>query len=96
MKKFRLLVEQHKDQFMLKYRAMGRTTLVQHEIITVKITAIKQQPCREAYGTQPIVKEEIEQMLVQNVIEPSTSAWASYIVHVRRMEPAGSVLIIDV
>ena len=40
MKKFRSLVEQHKEQFMLKNGTRGRTTLVQHEINTVKKTAV--------------------------------------------------------
>ena len=85
-KKFRVLVEQHKDQFMWKDGSMGRTTLVQHEIHTTEKSAIKQRPRREAYGTQPIIKEEIEKMLAQDVIEPSTSAWASPIVLVKKKD----------
>ena len=85
-KKFRSLVEQHRNQFMLKDGPIGRTTLVQHEIKTLDKPAIKQRPRREAYGTQPIVREEIEKMLAQDVIEPSTSAWASPIVLVKKKD----------
>ena len=86
IKKFRSLVEQHKKQFTLKNGAMGRTTLVQHEINTVKKTAIKQRPLLEAFGTQPIIKEEIEKIMAQDVIEPSISAWASPIVLVKKKD----------
>ena len=44
MRTFRKLVEQYKEQFMLKNGAMGRTTLVQHEIHTMEKTANKQRP----------------------------------------------------
>ena len=48
MKTFRSLIEQQKEQFMLKDGTMGRTTLVQHEIHTVEKTAINQCPRRIA------------------------------------------------
>ena len=82
--RFSTLVEQNRDQFMLKDGPMGRTNLVRHEINTTEKMAIKQRPRREAYGTQPIVKEEIEKMLAQDVIEPSTSTWASPVVLVKK------------
>ena len=84
MKKFRLLMEQHNFQFMLKNGAVGRTTLVKHDINIVVETAIKQRPCQKAYGTQPFVKEQIEKKLAQDVIQPSTSALASPIVLVKK------------
>ena len=84
--RFRTLVEQNRDQFMLKDGPMGRTNLVRHEINTTEKMSIKQRPRREAYGTQPIVKEEIEKMLAQDVIEPSTSAWASPVELVKKKD----------
>ena len=90
MRTFQKLVEQYKEQFMLKNGAMGRTTLVKHEIHTMEKTAIKQRPRREAYGTQPVIKEAIEKMLAQEVIEPSTSAWASPIVLVKNSKKDGT------
>ena len=53
---------------MLKEIPIRRTKQVKHEINTMEKMTIKQQPCRKAYGTQPIIREEFERMLAQDII----------------------------
>ena len=88
---------QDKDQFsnlLIKYRSqfmqpgyqLGQTNLVKHEIHTGSHAPIKQRPRREPIGMQNVVKEELDKMLDKGIIEPSTSAWGSPIVLVRKKD----------
>ena len=92
-----MLDEQEKQQFqnlLLKYRAqfmqpgfsLGQTNIVKHEIHTGTHAPIKQRPRREPLGMQGVVQEELNKMLEKNIIEPSTSAWGSPIVLVRKKD----------
>ena len=59
---------------------------MKHESNTMEKITIKQQPCRKAYGTQPIIREEFERMLAQDIIDPSTSTWALPVVLVKKKD----------
>ena len=85
----RSLLLEYRDIFSSKDKPLGQTGLVEHQIDTGTSRPIKQRPRREAIGRQPMVKEELEKMLSQGVIEPSTSPWASPIVLVTKKD--GSV-----
>lgn len=60
------------------------TDLVQHEIPTGDARPIKQKPYRIPYHLQPVVEETIRQQLAAGIIQPSSSAWASPIVLVKK------------
>ena len=51
----------------------GQKDLVQHKIVTKEPRAVRLPPYRQAHAYQPIVQEEIREMLQAGIIEPSTS-----------------------
>ena len=70
-------MEKHQDQFMLEGSPLGRTNLVHHGIDTQNAHPIKQAPRREPLCHKEVIKTELQKMLDKDVIEPSTSSWAS-------------------
>ena len=67
-------------------KPLGRTSVVKHHIHTGNSAPIKQRPWREPLGMKNVVKEELDKMTKQGVIEPSSSAWASPIVLVKKKD----------
>ena len=64
----------------------GRTTMAEHEIYVGDTPPIRQRPYRIPYSRRDIVREEVEKMLADRVIRPSTSPWASPIVLVQKKD----------
>ena len=64
----------------------GRTNLAEHTIDTGSAAPIKQVDYRLPYAYQKAVKEELQEMERDGIIEPSTSGWASPIVLVRKKD----------
>ena len=56
---------------------LGRTDLVRHTIDTGTQRPFKQQLRRHPMAYLPIIDEHVEQMLANDICEPSTSPWAS-------------------
>ena len=83
---FSALLIKYRGQFMQPGYQLGQTSLVKHEIHTGNQAPIKQRPRREPIGMQGVVKEELEKMLDKGIIEPSSSAWGSPIVLVRKKD----------
>ena len=83
---FHSLVKRYEDCFMAGRKPLGRTSVVKHHIHTGNSTPIKQRPRREPLGMKNVVKEELDKMTKQGVIEPSSSAWASPIVLVKKKD----------
>ena len=65
---------------------MGKTSIVKHKIYTGEHAPIKQRPRREPLGMRDIIKEELQKMEEQGVIEPSNSPWASPVVLVKKKD----------
>lgn len=65
---------------------IGRTGLVKHTIDVGQARAIKQPPRRLPFAKRQVEKEEVNRMLQQGVIEPSTSPWASPVVLVTKKD----------
>jgi len=61
----------------------GWTNLAEHTIDTGSAAPIKQVAYRLPYAYQKAVKEELQEMERDGIIEPSTSGWASPIVLIR-------------
>ena len=74
---FYSLVKRYEDCFMTGRKPLERTSVVKHHIHTGNSAPIKQRPWREPLGMKNVVKEELDKMTKQGVIEPSSSAWAS-------------------
>ncbi len=68
---------------------LGVTNIIQHQINTGDSAPIKQAPRRLPILKRETVKDEIDKMLQNGIIEPSTSPWASPIVLVTKKD--GSV-----
>lgn len=68
-----------------KIGTLGCTNLVEHEIRTTS-PPIKQRYYPISPAMQKIVNEELDQMLAQDIVEPSTSPWSSPIVMVKKSD----------
>ena len=76
----------HSSLFASDDKDLGRTSLVKHQISSESRAAIKQQFRRTPVHLQGTVDQHINDMLERNVIEPSSSPWASPIVLVRKKD----------
>ncbi|XP_063050302.1 uncharacterized protein LOC134445147 [Engraulis encrasicolus] len=65
---------------------LGRTSLVQHDIMVRPGAAVKQQPRRMAWEKQRDADQQIEQGLEAGVARRSNSSWASPLVMVRKKD----------
>ena len=55
----------------------GRTCLVHHDILRGNSPPIRLPPYRLAHTAQEVLREEIKNLLEQNIIEPSKSPWSA-------------------
>ena len=83
------LLHSYRDVFAITDQELGRTNVVEHAIHLSESAPIKQRVRREPMNYQGVVKEELDKMLEKDVIEPSTSPWASPVVLVKKKD--GSV-----
>ncbi|XP_067667689.1 uncharacterized protein [Haliotis asinina] len=79
-----VLLKQYRDVFAADSKELGKTNIVRHSINTGDAS-----PVRQHYRRLPIVQQEaadsmIQDMLERQVIEPSSSPWASPIVLARK------------
>lgn len=65
---------------------LGRTNLVQHKIHVRTNVVVAQKPYRLPVHKKQIVKEQIDDMLARDIVQPSHSPWASPIVLVPKKE----------
>ena len=82
------LILRYHDVFSKSDEDLGETHLMQHRIETGNAAPISQPPRRLAPHKRAIVREMIDQMLTNGVIEESSSPWSSPIVLVAK--PDGS------
>ena len=76
----------HSEIFAKDDRDFGRTDLVKHSIKTGLKTPIKQHLRRTPVHLHGTVNEHIDDMLKRDVIEPSSSPWASGIVLAKKKD----------
>jgi len=82
----KLLLSNHHQVFSLEEGERGETDLTQFEINTVDTLPKKQPTRRIPYAAQQEVAQLLKEMQDANVIRPSTSAWASPIVLVKKKD----------
>ena len=80
------LLHRNSSVFATSGQPLGRTELVQHDIVTLNDQPIKQRVRRTPFHLQKEAKAEVEKMLDSGVIEPSCSPWASPVVLVRKKD----------
>ena len=79
-------IRKHVDLFSRSEFDIGCTPLVQHEINTRQNRPFKQPLRRHPISQLPVIDEHVQNMLANDVIEPSSSPWASNVVLVRRKD----------
>ena len=77
------LLEEFEDVLSIK---PGKTDLIEHHIVTSTTKPIKLPPYRVPQAYQIMVRQEIQEMLNQGIIEPSVSEWASPIVPILKKD----------
>ena len=72
------------DLFAKTKMDLGRTTLVKHKIETGSKAPIRLRPYRIPYALTEITQTEVDDMLRQEIIEPSDSPWAAPVLLVKK------------
>ena len=80
------LLKKHESLFAEKDTELGQTNVVHMNIDTGSHPPIRQRPYRTPFAQRPLVEQHIASMIDANVIEPSTSPWASPIVIVPKKD----------
>ena len=80
------LLTEYRNSFVKTSNDLGRTDLVEHKINTGDARPIKQPPRRLPMHKRAEADKHVEQMLKDGIIEPSSSAWVSPIVLVRKKD----------
>ena len=78
------LLNEYRDIFALSSQDLGRTDLVQHHIDTGTHPPIRQRPYRVPASQKERIEHCIDDMLAQGIICPSTSAWSSPVILVKK------------
>lgn len=77
---------ENRSAFSLHEWDLGFTSVLQHEIDTGSETPVRQPLRRQPLTLLPVIDEQVELMLQQGLIEPSSSAWSSNVVMVRKRD----------
>ena len=85
-KRLKGLFHQRRAAFATESKFLGRTHLVQHSIDTGDSRPLKQAPRRIPYSQREHIDTLIQEMVEQDVIEPSRSPWASPVVLVPKKD----------
>ncbi|GFW68698.1 hypothetical protein TNCV_530511 [Trichonephila clavipes] len=80
------LFQEFEDVFSRNSSDIGHTTVTQHIIDTADYPPIKQHPRRLPFAKQEEVGTLLREMQENDIIEPSSSPWASPIVLVRKKD----------
>jgi hypothetical protein len=71
----------------------GKTTLVEHQIITGDAPPTRLPVYRILHAYREVVKMELDEMLQEGIIEPTSSAWSSPIVLVNKKDKSLRVCV---
>ena len=80
------LIVKYSDIFALGPHEVGTTGLVKHVIDTGNHPPVRQPVCHTPFALRNKVDEMVQDMLTQEVIQPSQSPWASPIVLVKKKD----------
>ena len=80
------LLNKYSEVFSKSDGDIGRTGIIKHRIPTGDAQPIKQRPRRVPVHMNEEIDRQLENMLKENVITPSTSPWASSIVMVKKKD----------
>ena len=86
MWELRDMLHEYSDIFALTDQELGCTSIVRHSIDTGEHRPIKRQPYRTPITRRDTIKQMVNQMQHQGVVQPSMSAWASPVVLVPKKD----------
>ncbi|UYV81563.1 K02A2.6-like, partial [Cordylochernes scorpioides] len=82
-KELKQVLERYGDLFSSR---LGRTNLAKHRIDTEDAKPIKHKPYRVSAEEQDIIKEQIDEMLREGIIRPSSSPWSFPVILVKKRD----------
>jgi len=80
------ILEEFRSAFSEGENDLGRTDVIQHTIDTGDSRPVRQALRRQPPAYQKLIREHVNSMLQQGIIEPAKSPWASNIVLVRKKD----------
>lgn len=80
------LLREYNDRFAWNSKLMGKTTLCEHTIDTGNNPPVHQAPYRVSHAEREIIRQQVSEMLDNDVIRESRSAYASPVVLVRKKD----------
>ncbi|UYV74293.1 hypothetical protein LAZ67_11002900, partial [Cordylochernes scorpioides] len=82
-KELKQVLERYGDLFSSR---LGRTNLEKHRIDTEDAKPIKHKPYRVSAKERDIIKEQIDEMLTEGIIRPSSSPWSFPVILVKKRD----------
>ncbi|UYV62531.1 hypothetical protein LAZ67_2000954, partial [Cordylochernes scorpioides] len=82
-KELKQVLERYGDLFSSR---LGRTNLAKHRIDTEDAKPIKHKPYRVSVKERDIIKEQIDEMLTEGIIRPSSSPWSFPVILVKKRD----------
>ncbi|UYV65614.1 hypothetical protein LAZ67_3004865, partial [Cordylochernes scorpioides] len=82
-KELKQVLERYGDLFSSR---LGRTNLAKHRIDTEDAKPIKHKPYRVSAKERDIIKEQIDEMLTEGIIRPSSSPWSFPVILVKKRD----------
>ncbi|UYV60745.1 hypothetical protein LAZ67_1002098, partial [Cordylochernes scorpioides] len=82
-KELKQVLERYGDLFSSR---LGRTNLAKHRIDTEDVKPIKHKPYRVSVKDRDIIKEQIDEMLTEGIIRPSSSPWSFPLILVKKRD----------
>ncbi|UYV66907.1 hypothetical protein LAZ67_4003288, partial [Cordylochernes scorpioides] len=82
-KELKQVLERYGDLFSSR---LGRTNLAKHRIDTKDAKPIKHKPYRVSAKERDIIKEQIDEMLTEGIIRPSSSPWSFPVILVKKRD----------
>ena len=80
------LLQEFGDVFALKPEKLGCNSLIEHEMNTGDNPPIPLRPYRAAQERRKWIAKSVNDMLAKNIIQPSTSPWATPLVFVKKKD----------
>lgn len=90
---FRSIIEEYADVFATSIADLGQCTVGEHVIRTIDTNPIYLPPYRVSQAEREFLRNEIAEMLKNNIIEPSVSEWSAPVIVVPKKDKSKRIAI---